>query len=73
MIPTILLPALLIGRWWLIPIAALAWSLWIGDRCGYWTCWVHAALLAAANAAVGVGFHQVVRRVFFSKSEAAND
>ena len=25
MIPTLLLPALLIGRWWLVPAAAVIW------------------------------------------------
>ncbi len=25
MIPTLLVPAVLIGRWWLVPIAAVGW------------------------------------------------
>ena len=61
MIPTLLLPALIIGRWWLIPIAAVVWPLLIADTCTTLDCRLGAAVLAAVNAAVGVGVHQLIR------------
>ncbi len=62
MIPTVLLPALLIGRWWVVPILALGWAVIVGGDCDA-SCRVAAAGLAALNALVAVGVHQVVRKL----------
>lgn len=62
MIPTVLLPALLIGRWRVVPIAAVAWTIFVGGDCDA-SCRVGAAGLGALNALVAVGVHQVVRKV----------
>jgi hypothetical protein len=60
-IPTLLVVGLLLGRWWLVPIAAIAWvvllaltnDLGVGEAPA-------AAVLATANAAVGVALHKLV-------------
>jgi hypothetical protein len=61
-IPTVLLPALIVGRWWLIPIAAIAWSFFVDDLCVDRGCQLGAAGLAALNASIGVALHQLIRR-----------
>jgi hypothetical protein len=69
LIPTILLPALVIGRWWFPPIAAVAWPLFLSatDVCtGF--CMLEAAALAAANAVVAVLIHKGFRRILHRDS-----
>ena len=53
---------LVVGRWWAVPLGAVAWSglvVAFGD-CG-WGCVALASLLGAANTAAGVGVHVAVR------------
>ncbi len=56
MILTVLVAAFLAGRWWAIPVAALVWVVMfivvVGG--GAIEATLGAALLAAANAAIGV-------------------
>jgi hypothetical protein len=62
LIPTILLPALIVGRWWVIPALAAAWPLMlVGVRGCSLECYASGALLAALNALFGVVFHRSVR------------
>ncbi len=62
MIPTLLLPGLVIGRWWLVPIAAVGWPvLLIIDGVGTGNTWgftVSAGALAAGNVGIAVGVHR---------------
>lgn len=60
MIPTLLLPGLILGRWWLVPIAAVAWpALLVADAIGGgWGFAVSAGALAAVNVAVAVAVHR---------------
>lgn len=60
MLPLVLLVAVIIGRWWLIPIAAVAWPIVVslGGDCSGIGCVLGAAGLGALNAAVGVLVHQ---------------
>jgi hypothetical protein len=60
-IPTVLALGLLVGRWWLVPVAGLAWVLLVAltSALGIGDVPV-AAALAMANAAVGVAFHKLV-------------
>ncbi len=62
MIPTLLLPGLVIGRWWLVPIAAVGWPvLLIVDGVGTGNTWafaVSAGALAAGNVGIAVGVHR---------------
>jgi hypothetical protein len=61
-IPTILLPSFLIGRWWTIPIAAVLWTVLLLATGTIGAADIPvAAGLAAANAAVGVAVHQALR------------
>ena len=64
MIPTILLPALVIGRWWTVPAAAVVWVtvLLATGTIGAGAI-PAAAAFAAANAVVGVALHQGLRLV----------
>ena len=53
MIPTLLLAGLVVGRWWFVPVAGVAWSLVVGaDGLAF--------ALGAANTAVGVAVHRTV-------------
>lgn len=55
---------LVVGRWWAIPLGGLAWASLLvpfGD-CG-WSCLPLAAVLGAANTAVGVVVHVAVGRL----------
>jgi Flp pilus assembly protein protease CpaA len=64
-IPTVLLPSFLIGRWWTIPIAALLWTVLLLATGTIGTADIPlAAALGAANAAVGVSVHQALRGLF---------
>lgn len=70
MIPTVLLAAVVVGRWWMLPVCAVAWVailIAVGavdpalqDAGEMWL----AAGLAAANAAVGVALHRLVVATF---------
>ncbi len=64
MIPIVLLPALIIGGWWVIPIVVVVWPLLIADTCTTLHCRLTAGALGAANALVGVGVHQLIRRTW---------
>jgi hypothetical protein len=59
-IPTLLLAGLVVGRWWFIPVAGLAWAVVVDAS-------VLAFALGAANTAVGVAVHSaaflLVRRL----------
>jgi len=69
MIPTLLLPGLILGRWWLVPVAAIGWpALLLLDGIGQgWGFAAGAGALAAANVAVAVALHRgaayVIRRL----------
>jgi Flp pilus assembly protein protease CpaA len=64
-IPTILLPSFVIGRWWTIPIAAALWTVLLFATGTIGAADIPlAAGLGAANAAVGVAVHQVLRSFF---------
>lgn len=70
MIPTLLLPALLIGRWWLVPAAAAIWPTvlvltGVGGGFGFA---LSAGALASANVAVAVCAHIVVVRLVHAVS-----
>ena len=60
MIPSLLLPGLIVGRWWLVPIAAVAWPvLLMVDGIGAgWRFGVSAGAVAAANVAFAVALHR---------------
>lgn len=62
MIPTVLIPSLLIGRWWFVAVGAALWPALVGfggDCAG--SCLISAMFLGALNAAFGVAIHQLVR------------
>jgi hypothetical protein len=64
LIPTLILVGLLMGRWYFVPVAAIAWAVILGlDGIisgveGY----TGAAVLGAANTAAGVALHQLIVR-----------
>jgi Flp pilus assembly protein protease CpaA len=61
-IPTILLPSVLIGRWWTIPAAAVLWTVLLLATGTIGAADIPlTAGLGAANAAVGVAVHQALR------------
>jgi hypothetical protein len=68
MIPIVWLPALVIGRWWTIPLAAIGWPLLllITGSLDFGAVPV-AAGLAAANAAVMVLIRWLLRVTFASR------
>lgn len=61
MIPIALLAGMLMGRWWFVPAAGLAWVtlLVLTNNLGISDVPV-AASLAMANAAIGVAAHKVI-------------
>jgi hypothetical protein len=61
MIPTVLIPAVVIGRWWLLPVVVVVWPLMVLSvgSCDV-ACSAVAGGLAAMNAAVGVVVHKGV-------------
>jgi hypothetical protein len=66
-IPTILFPSFIIGRWWIIPLAAVAWTALLLASGTIGASGIPAAAaFAAVNAAVGVGAHQAVLVLFRS-------
>jgi hypothetical protein len=61
MIPTILVVGLAVGRWWLLPVAAVAWVVLLLATGVIGLVEIPAAAgLALANAAVGVAVHKTV-------------
>lgn len=72
-IPTLLLPALLIGRWWLVPAAAVIWPTLLiltGVGSGFEFA-LSAGALAAANVTVAVCLHMVVVWLFHAARRSA--
>jgi hypothetical protein len=64
-IPTILLPSFVIGRWWAIPIASVLWTVLLLATGTIGAADIPvAAGLGAANAAAGVAVHQALRSLF---------
>lgn len=63
MIPTLIVPGLLLGRWWFLAVAVVAWPaiLVAGDVGSGARFVLGAAALALANAVVGVIGHHAVR------------
>jgi hypothetical protein len=73
MIPTILLPSFVIGRWWTIPIAALLWTVLLLATGTIGAADIPASAgFAAANAAVGVAVHQALRGLFHLRPRGAS-
>lgn len=68
MIPTMILFGVIFGRWWLIAlvVAALGWPLLlvVTDVVRVNAGLVEAAVLAVANAGIGVLVHQGLREAF---------
>lgn len=61
MIPTLLFWGLVVGRWWMIPLAAVVWPVLVRDVCTTLDCRLGASALGAVNVALAVGIHQLVR------------
>ena len=61
MIPTVIVLGLVVGRWWLVPLAGLAWVILLTavNDLGLSDAPV-AASLAMVNAGIGVAGHKVV-------------
>jgi hypothetical protein len=62
MIPSMLLFGLVIGRFWAVPLGAIAWAAIVVVAAGSGADIALAALLGAANAIVGVAARKVVIR-----------
>jgi hypothetical protein len=60
MIPTVLVVAFLIGRWWCIPAAAFAWAVLIASTNNDLHVFMGAFAFGAANAAVGFAARLIV-------------
>jgi len=62
MIPIALVAGAIAGRWWIVPIVAVAWSALVFaiGACDL-SCSPQAAGLAALNTAIGVALHQAFR------------
>jgi hypothetical protein len=72
-IPTILLPSFVIGRWWTIPIAALLWTVLLLATGTIGAAEIPASAgFGAANAAVGVAVHQALRVLFRLRPRGAS-
>jgi hypothetical protein len=65
LIPTVLLAAVIVGRWWAIPLLALIWPaiVFLAADCDTAGCAAGAAGLAALNAAVGVAVRLIGERL----------
>ena len=66
MIPSLILAGLLIGRWWTVPLAMVAWpavliSAGTGSELSVIT---GGALIAVPNVALGVGLHRMARHLW---------
>jgi len=60
LIPVVLLLGAVAGRWWVVPLAVVVWSLVVGVSEPSVGLFVAAAGLAALNAAVGVVLHRTL-------------
>jgi len=59
MLPIVLLLAAVVGRWWIVPVAAIGWPIAVaGTGCSGLGCLSGAAALGAINAAAGVLVHK---------------
>jgi hypothetical protein len=65
-IPLLILAGIVVGRWWSIPLAMVAWpALLIGTGTGSdLSVIAGASLIAVPNGARGVGLHRVIRRLW---------
>ena len=68
MIPTAILAGLVVGRWWSVPIIGALWAVLVAVDVGGASA--SAFLLGAVNAAVGVGVHVLIRKLFSPSSAA---
>jgi hypothetical protein len=61
-IPIAFLAGLVVGRWWAVAAIAIAWTVIVAAfaDCDL-SCAPAAAMLAAANGALGVAVHKIVR------------
>lgn len=66
MIPSLILGGLVVGRWWMVPVAMVAWpALLIGTGVGSGPHLIAGgSLIAVPNVALGVVLHRVVRRLW---------
>jgi len=72
MIPTVLIAGLAVGRWWLLPVAGLAWAVLLLATGVIGLVDIPAAAgFALANAAVGVAVHKTVAWPFRYRSRHA--
>lgn len=61
-IPTAIVAGIVVGRWWAIPVIAVAWTMWLLiDGICSGECSGGAFVIGAANAALGVGVHRGIR------------
>jgi hypothetical protein len=75
-IPTVLVPAAIVGRWWFAPLAALGWAVLIvsTNSDADLSLFFGAAVFAAANATAGVAVHKAVvllRRTLWTAGSGA--
>jgi hypothetical protein len=72
MIPTLILVGLIVGRWWLVAIAAIAWPIALaGTKVGSGFTFVFgSAAVAAANTAAGVAVHKSALKIVRRRKQA---
>ena len=72
-VPYLVLPGALIGRWWVVALAALLWPafLLVTDVGSGPKFAIGTGALGAANTAVGVGVHNLFARLLRRSSLAA--
>jgi hypothetical protein len=64
MIPSLILAGLIVGRWWIVPVAMVAWpALLIGTGVGSGLS-LSAALVAVPNVALGVALRLLAVRLW---------
>jgi hypothetical protein len=64
MIPSLILAGLIVGRWWIVPVAMVAWpALLIGTGVGSGLS-LSAVLVAVPNAALGVALRLLAVRLW---------
>lgn len=75
MLPIILIPAVVIGRWWTVIAASVLWPILLVGTLDAWqiSTLLGGAVLAAVNAVVGVAVHQMIRRVLGRGSIGESD
>lgn len=61
----LLIAGVVVGRWWIVPLGAAVWAvlLVVGENGCAATCLFGGAVLAAANATLGVLGHQAAARL----------